>query len=72
MPRKWKVNPFDDYEVEYSLEELIEMYISEGKSLEEAIALTGPVEKFLHADRERQQRSWAKSKWERLRREEEE
>jgi len=53
-----KVSPFNDFNAEYSLEEIIEMYLAEGKTQEEAEKLAPEIKRCLHTDNMRQLRSW--------------
>lgn len=62
-----QISPFNDYNIEPTLLELVQMYMDEGKSGEEALKLAIPVCKFMHADNRKQAYSWFKSHWERNR-----
>lgn len=65
MPYLIQVNALGDKEFTYSAKELVDMYIAEGKTEEEAKKLVIPLRKFLYNDAIRQRRSWYKSHWER-------
>jgi len=66
MSRITTVSPYGDMNESYSKDELIQMYLLEGKSMKEAEELADEVAKFMHADDMKQMRSWYKSHWERL------
>jgi len=53
-----KVSPFNDFNAEYTLDEIVEMYIKEGKTREEAEKLAPEIRRYLHTDNVRQVRSW--------------
>lgn len=58
MARPVKSSPFGDYNIDYTKDELIRMYMEEGKSREEAEELAGPLAKEMHRMSMKDFRSW--------------
>ena len=65
MAYKRKVNTFDDEIEVYTEKELIQMYLDEGKTEEDAKVLAKELSKFMNRDASREHHSYQKSYWER-------